>query len=59
MPDNDSNFDNDVLFAIDENGKIVSVPEIEGEGVHIQPYSRLNKKMNNKWIYKYLSSASI
>ena len=48
MPDNDSNFDNDILFAIDENGKIFSVPEIEGEGAHFQPYSRLNKKMNNK-----------
>ena len=48
MPDNDSNFDNDILFAIDKNGRIFSVPEIEGEIAHFQPYSRLNKKMNNK-----------
>ena len=48
MPDNDSNLDNDILFAIDENGKIFSVPEIEGEEAHFQPFRRLNMKMNNK-----------
>ena len=48
MQDNDSNLDNDILFAIDKNGKFFSVPEIEGEVAHFQPYIRLNKKMNNK-----------
>ena len=48
MQDNDINIYKDILFSIDKNGKFFSVPEIEGEVAHFQPYIRLNKKMNNK-----------
>ena len=48
MIDKDSNLDNQIIFAIDENGRIFSVPEIESETVHFQPYRRLNVMLDNK-----------
>lgn len=45
---NKSNKEIKVLYAIDKNGKIVSIPEIKDEVAHFQPYRRLNKEIDNK-----------
>lgn len=42
---NKSNYDKKILYVIDRDGNIISVPKVKGEKVHYEPYSRLNKML--------------
>ena len=42
---NKSNYDKKILYVIDRDGNIISVPKVEGETDHYEPYSRLNKML--------------
>ena len=41
----ESDDDKKILYVIDKDGNIISVPKVEGETVHYEPYSRLNKML--------------